>query len=438
MGTTRLRSHHAAAPTVHPHARGDHGDLIEAISEKLGSPPRPWGPRHIGFVHWWRFRFTPTPVGTTSSTTTTRTTAPVHPHARGDHKIDLDNALSNIGSPPRPWGPRGVIVTRHSPFRFTPTPVGTTGELLGCRPRPPVHPHARGDHGVVASDPFSAYGSPPRPWGPRTQGNSTGQYHWFTPHARGDHQMSSGNSPPCVGSPPRPWGPPAGMRKRRRTPRFTPTPVGTTAGPSCRHHPLTVHPHARGDHHRASAFARSPVGSPPRPWGPLVPGFLGVSTPRFTPTPVGTTLVLDNRTDRLSVHPHARGDHGSRRWSVRWLIGSPPRPWGPRMVDPEEQDRSRFTPTPVGTTRPGDRRAGQRPVHPHARGDHVSLPVLRRFRRGSPPRPWGPHLPNRSWRPPGRFTPTPVGTTSSASMARPTHPVHPHARGDHRSGQWRG
>ncbi len=152
-------------------------------------------------------------------------------------------------------------------------------------------------------------------------------------------------------------------------------------------------------------------GSPPRPWGPPIVVFPSEPVIRFTPTPVGTTILSVSATPLATVHPHARGDHGGGNINVRGYIGSPPRPWGPR---------SRANPTdPAGL------------VHPHARGDHgrCRTPPARRY--GSPPRPWGPPL----LRPPGallvRFTPTPVGTTGTPSGSARYHSVHPHARGDH-------
>src|SRR2546421_468830 len=112
--------------------------------------------------------------------------------------------------------------------RFTPTPVGTMWPSALWELWLPVHPHARGDDAVGASDDELAYGSPPRPWG-----------RWGT------------------------------REDARRSPRFTPTPVGTIHAPRASPARNTVHPHARGDDQDNPSYAEVIDGSPPRPWGRL-------------------------------------------------------------------------------------------------------------------------------------------------------------------------
>ncbi len=211
------------------------------------------------------------------------------------------------------------------------------------------------------------------------------------PHACGDDGCSTRREPSANGSPPRVWGRLPPFSESITTTRFTPTRVGTTRRQEGRAVGLAVHPHACGDDPFIEAPLALPRGSPPRVWGrlPLQPFLL--DTPRFTPTRVGTTRPGDSEPDRQP--------------------GSPPRVWGRLDIVAAAIRAERFTPTRVGTTLPHCARAGASSVHPHACGDDADQRSRGRHADGSPPRVWG--------RPPlvepsafvGRFTPTRVGTT---------------------------
>ena len=174
---------------------------------------------------------------------------------------------------------------------------------------------------------------------------------------------------------------------------------------------------------------------------------------RFTPTHVGNTLSTASRI-------RARGGSPPRTWGIRLpagsscssFNGSPPRTWGIRHLPRVERIAVRFTPTHVGnTSRPSShwcsaavhphargeyvtiaRRGGWRTVHPHARGEyvddvHLAPPTTRftpthvgntlrrargrRYEYGSPPRTWG--------------------IPATTSCCQTTSTVHPHARGEY-------
>ena len=131
---------------------------------------------------------------------------------------------------------------------------------------------------------------------------------------------------------------------------------------------------------------------------------------RFTPTRVGTTRDTVPNFAIAPVHPHARGDNISILKTIGADIGSPPRAWGQRN---------------------GHQSCGANfPVHPHARGDNgirVDCPI---DHHGSPPRAWGQHLRPFGFRVRNRFTPTRVGTTIPGPRRTGIAAVHPHARGD--------
>ena len=152
---------------------------------------------------------------------------------------------------------------------------------------------------------------------------------------------------------------------------------------------------------------------------------------RFIPTPVGNTSAAVPPGSLAAVHPHARGEHVTVPAYVSTASGSSPRPWGTQPLHHEHLRLQRFIPTPVGNTCGSARRHRRRPVHPHARGEHGNSSASGCSGHGSSPRPWG-TLPCR-WvaRRCDRFIPTPVGNTACAATRPAPAPVHPHARGEH-------
>src|SRR5262249_41862305 len=151
--------------------------------------------------------------------------------------------------------------------------------------------------------------------------------------------------------------------------------------------------------------------SPPRPWGRLIGPVHAIITGRFTPTPVGKTAGKTFTPAVTSVHPHARGEDPKSRVRRKRVAGSPPRPWGRRPTLPVASVPGRFTPTPVGKTRGKWPIGSWRPVHPHARGEDWNGWRRMRSCSGSPPRPWGRHRGDAHPVRQHRFTPTPVGKT---------------------------
>ena len=142
---------------------------------------------------------------------------------------------------------------------------------------------------------------------------------------------------------------------------------------------------------------------------------------------------------------------GSGGVALTCTDGSPPRAWGARRLPLLQHGQHRFTPTCVGSARPGSSRGQWAPVHPHVRGERNWSRTRRRPVSGSPPRAWGARTgpggswlgsgsPPRAWGAHGRrpaqgrlrrFTPTCVGSTRRprADGGRPA--VHPHVRGEH-------
>ena len=71
-------------------------------------------------------RFIPTPVGNTAHVSAGNLCSPVHPHARGEHDLLAKLPPVIAGSSPRPWGTRQLRYLGHICARFIPTPVGNT------------------------------------------------------------------------------------------------------------------------------------------------------------------------------------------------------------------------------------------------------------------------------------------------------------------------
>ena len=155
-----------------------------------------------------------------------------------------------------------------------------------------------------------------------------------------------------------------------------------------------------------------------------------VTIKRFTPTGVGTMVILRHRQPPHPVHPHGRGDNRARR-SQRWRIrGSPPRAWGQWARRGMRRTLFRFTPTGVGTMVSVLGPPTPTPVHPHGRGDNYQCSARHGYGYGSPPRAWGQCRDMRHMRSLARFTPTGVGTMLVWLVWSLFPPVHPHGRGD--------
>src|ERR1017187_8635336 len=89
----------------------------------------------------------------------------VHPHARGDNGLIQRPLPIRSGSPPRAWGQLDQSMPLKVPSRFIPTRVGTTQPHRHASAMLTVHPHARGDNEIYYGPEFYENGSPPRAWG---------------------------------------------------------------------------------------------------------------------------------------------------------------------------------------------------------------------------------------------------------------------------------
>ena len=142
--TAQVRHRHDLDP-VHPHACGEH--------------------RHPHRQDCRDCRFIPTPVGNTMFVGEWMMILPVHPHACGEHLRCSCPQPAKAGSSPRLWGTlAGPDICRPNE-RFIPTPVGNTKESKAGPFMVAVHPHACGEHIIVAVYQSWPSGSSPRLWG---------------------------------------------------------------------------------------------------------------------------------------------------------------------------------------------------------------------------------------------------------------------------------
>ncbi len=132
-----------------------------------GSSPRMWGTRQVRQVYSARGRFIPTHVGNTFRSWNGTQSPSVHPHACGEHHRPRKGCCTFYGSSPRMWGTRAHGWSGPGSHRFIPTHVGNTSPTVALVMKPPVHPHACGEHhhGLIVVE--HHLGSSPRMWGTR-------------------------------------------------------------------------------------------------------------------------------------------------------------------------------------------------------------------------------------------------------------------------------
>ena len=153
--------------------------------------------------------------------------------------------------------------------------------------------------------------------------------------------------------------------------------------------PLSVHPHACGEHTKVARKSKFKNGSSPRLWGTRRLMLSVVGFRRFIPTPVGNTAHAGSKKDSIAVHPHACGEHPKPNRFALSVYGSSPRLWGTRGSMDAEATRPRFIPTPVGNTANLVAHYIIEAVHPHACGEHDDKRERLEANVGSSPRLWG-------------------------------------------------
>ncbi len=174
---------------------------------------------------------------------------------------------------------------------------------------------------------------------------------------------------------------------------------------------VAVHPHACGEHVSLVYCIPIACGSSPRMWGTQVQSGRWENRRRFIPTHVGNTRCRPRSPAATPVHPHACGEHVYAVPSMTSVRGSSPRMWGTHDHEGGDAADTRFIPTHVGNTFCGASAVTRMSVHPHACGEHGSEAAELGETAGSSPRMWGTHAPLRPRERRIRFIPTHVGNT---------------------------
>ena len=136
---------------------------------------------------------------------------------------------------------------------------------------------------------------------------------------------------------------------------------------------------------------------------------------RFTPTHVGNTLCSVYLEALVKVHPHTRGEYVTILCEQDSYRGSPPHTWGIRTRRSRHICWGRFTPTHVGNTQSQQCTRHCQAVHPHTRGEYLGKVWVWSMNDGSPPHTWGIHVLEFTSGDSVRFTPTHVGNTFATS-----------------------
>jgi len=227
------------------------------------------------------------------------------------------------------------------------------------------------------------------------------------------------------------WGTPKWIGNRQDRRRFIPTHVGNTSKAAFSASRISVHPHACGEHLVTQAYVTGPAGSSPRMWGTPLHTPQSSYRNRFIPTHVGNTKIERGKFFEGAVHPHACGEHLPFVHQADFLLGSSPRMWGTQLSDFPPQEYNRFIPTHVGNTEEREAKRRANLVHPHACGEHVANAQSPSSPIGSSPRMWGTLSPGIERGDGGRFIPTHVGNTAPGAAGKGCSAVHPHACGEH-------
>ena len=130
VGNTNIFARSCGSLPVHPHMRGEYGELLLSHQFHGGSPPHAWGIRRSSMRRHLRGRFTPTCVGNTECRLGITFLSTVHPHMRGEYSGSRLFSSARSGSPPHAWGILLLSISHLPPYRFTPTCVGNTIDHL--------------------------------------------------------------------------------------------------------------------------------------------------------------------------------------------------------------------------------------------------------------------------------------------------------------------
>ena len=145
VGNSEQHSHGNCQVSVHPHMCGELSKACLRSQNTHGSSPHVWGTLSQFLLRYAGERFIPTCVGNSSASASIVARIPVHPHMCGELSTSGISFLSTIGSSPHVWGTQLENLSLVVVWRFIPTCVGNSLEVLNKGRDKPVHPHMCGE-----------------------------------------------------------------------------------------------------------------------------------------------------------------------------------------------------------------------------------------------------------------------------------------------------
>ncbi len=293
-GNTPSWPRRAGAGPVHPRARGEHDGFLPGKWEVSGSSPRSRGTLVGGQQVGRHGRFIPALAGNTLWRAGWHRAWPVHPRARGEHVMVARRRSAVSGSSPRSRGTPAIKNKASVLDRFIPALAGNTAGRFHRPESGPVHPRARGEHRISGDPRIAVDGSSPRSRGTRSIGLFRPPRRRFIPALAGNTLAKTNGNGAGGGSSPRSRGTPVSMFDLDQATRFIPALAGNTCS-ACP--PATwcpVHPRARGEHSRKSGKSHQDRGSSPRSRGTQPARRSAAHVVRFIPALAGNTTENPN------------------------------------------------------------------------------------------------------------------------------------------------
>ena len=249
-------------------------------------------------------------------------------------------------------------------------------------------------------------------------------------HVRGENKTARRYRRRSGGPSPRAWGEPRHRHRRPQIHRTIPTCVGRTFSARQELERLTDHPHVRGENFLGVSERERNGGPSPRAWGELQRSGQHDPSLRTIPTCVGRTSPASGVQLPRPDHPHVRGENHRAAIEAVGIVGPSPRAWGEHEYNVVAIGVMRTIPTCVGRTSSDSLSRFCPPDHPHVRGENCVSISFSQCGHGPSPRAWGEREVSFPTLPQFRTIPTCVGRTTTPAIPAPAMPDHPHVRGE--------
>ena len=191
-----------------------------------------------------------------------------------------------------------------------------------------------------------------------------------------------------------------------------------------------VHPHSRGENYPPAADDAVCLGSSPLARGKLMCIVCSVRRRRFIPTRAGKIVRRVSGRLCAGVHPHSRGENLELDIQTKEQEGSSPLARGKFYGGESSDYRMRFIPTRAGKMLKWVLPTICRRVHPHSRGENLTIDTAKEIAMGSSPLARGKSYPDRFRNGNEGFIPTRAGKIRGTLTILLRVTVHPHSRGE--------